>query len=72
MNHTSRGLRAQFKYADKLGAAYVAILGEDEAQQGVVKLRDMQSGDEWEAKLDDAAHALQTKLGKQTKEDCSP
>ena len=28
MNHTSRGLRAQFKYADKLGAAYVAILGE--------------------------------------------
>ena len=58
MNHTSRGLRAQFKYADKLNAAYVAILGEDEAQKGVVKLRDMKTGDEWEAPLADAAQML--------------
>ena len=34
MNHTSRGLRAQFKYADKIGANYVAILGRGRSRQG--------------------------------------
>ena len=51
MNHTSRGLKAQFKYADKLGAAYVAILGEDEVSKGVVKIRNMQSGQEHETAI---------------------
>lgn len=62
MNHTTRGLRAQFKYADKLGAPYVAILGGDEAQKGVIKLRDMQSGDEWEVKLSDAAQMMADRI----------
>lgn len=62
MNHTTRGLRAQFKYADKLQAAYVAILGEDEAQKGVIKLRDMQSGDEWEASLTEAPQMMADRI----------
>ena len=37
----ARSLKAQFKYADKLGAKYVAVLGDDEIERGVVKLRDM-------------------------------
>ncbi len=68
MNHTSRGLRAQFKFADKLGAAYVAILGGDEAEKGVVKLRDMRSGDEWETPLEDAAYLLKTRIRNHTQE----
>ena len=66
MNHTTRGLRAQFKYADKLHAAYVAILGEDEFKKGVVKLRNMQSGEEREAALDEAPEILQKSLHKLT------
>ncbi len=68
MNHTSRGLRAQFKFADKLGAAYVAILGGDEAEKGVVKLRDMRSGDEWETPLEDAAYMLKARIRKHAQE----
>ena len=71
MNHTTRGLRAQFKFADKLGASYVAILGEDEAQKGVVKLRDMKSGDEWEVSLADAPQSMKQRLGNQSEEACS-
>ena len=36
-----RSMKAQFKYADKTGCRYVAVLGEEELAQGVVKLRDM-------------------------------
>lgn len=41
-----RSFKAQFKFADKLGARYVAILGEDELRQGCVKLKDMAAGTE--------------------------
>ena len=46
MDHTGRSLKAQFKYADKCAAPYVAVIGEDELNAGVVKLRDMQSSAE--------------------------
>jgi len=38
---TGRSLKAQMKLADKLGVKFVLIIGEDEAKQGVVTLRDM-------------------------------
>lgn len=57
-------LKAQFKYADKLGAQYVAVLGDDEVAKGVVKLRDMQTRDEWEAPLETAPEALKAHLEK--------
>ncbi|MBQ1891680.1 MAG: histidine--tRNA ligase, partial [Firmicutes bacterium] len=31
-----RGLKAQFKYADRIGARYVAVIGDDELAKGVV------------------------------------
>lgn len=34
MDHQARSLKAQFKYADKLGAKYVAVLGDDEIERG--------------------------------------
>ena len=36
-----RGLKAQFKYSDRLNVPYVAVIGEDELAKGVVSLRDM-------------------------------
>lgn len=45
-DHVGRSFKAQFKYADKLGACYVAILGEDELAKGCAKLKDMATGEE--------------------------
>lgn len=46
-----RSLKAQMKYAGKIGARYVAMLGDDELQRGVVMLRSMQTGDQQEVPL---------------------
>ena len=62
MDHQGRSLKAQFKYADKLGAANVAVLGDDAVARGVVKLRDMRTREEWEAPLETAAQALRERL----------
>jgi histidyl-tRNA synthetase len=41
MDHEARGLKSQMKKADKLGARYVAIMGEDELADDVWTVRDM-------------------------------
>ena len=68
MDHAARSLKAQFKYADKLGAAYVAILGDDEVQKGVVKLRDMRTKEEIEVSLASAPETLISRIPKHGKE----
>jgi histidyl-tRNA synthetase len=46
LDYGGRGMRAQFKQADRTGASYAAILGEDELARGVCTVRDMASGEE--------------------------
>ena len=41
-----RSLKSQLKHADKLGARYVIILGDEEVKQSKVLVKDMDSGDE--------------------------
>lgn len=48
-----RSLKAQFKYADKLGAEYVAVIGEDELASGEVNVKKMSDGTQNRVKLDD-------------------
>ena len=50
-----RGLRAQMKYADKLGAKYSIVLGDNEIDEGKAKLKNMQSGEQTEISLDPEA-----------------
>ena len=38
-----RSVKAQFKYADKLGAKFVAVIGENELNEGVAEVKDMRS-----------------------------
>ncbi len=38
----ARSVKAQFKYADKLGARYVVVLGGEELREGIAEVRDMQ------------------------------
>jgi len=46
MDHVGRSLKAQFKYADKLGARFVGTIGEEELAQGQLKLKEMTTGKE--------------------------
>ena len=46
MDHCGRSLKAQFKYANKTGAPLTATLGDDEAAQGVVELKNMNTREE--------------------------
>ena len=48
-----RGLRAQMKYADKIGARFSVVLGDDEIANGTAKLKNMESGEQVEIPLDD-------------------
>ncbi len=61
-DHMGRSLKAQFKYADKLQVPYIAILGGDELQKGVVKVRDMATREEKEVPLTDAAEDIKALL----------
>lgn len=48
-----RGLRAQMKYADKIGAKYSMVLGDNEIEQGKAVIKNMTSGEQTEVVLDD-------------------
>lgn len=45
-DHVGRSFKAQFKYADKLKARFVAVIGEDEVKSGRLKLKNMADGTE--------------------------
>ncbi|MBQ3264201.1 MAG: histidine--tRNA ligase [Ruminococcus sp.] len=47
-----RGLKAQMKYANKLGARFSMVLGDDEIANGTAKLKHMDSGEQREISLD--------------------
>ena len=40
-----RGLKAQMKYADKIGAKFTMVLGDDELQEGKAELKNMGTGE---------------------------
>lgn len=48
-----RGLRAQMKYADKIGARYSMVLGDNEIEQAKVNVKNMTSGEQTELALDE-------------------
>lgn len=41
MDHMGRSVKAQFKYADKIGAKYVAVIGGNELAEGVMNVKNM-------------------------------
>jgi histidyl-tRNA synthetase len=46
-----KNLKSQMKAANKMGAKYVAMIGEDELDKGIVTLRDMVSGEQEEVDI---------------------
>lgn len=50
-----RSLKAQMKYADKIGAKYTMVLGDDEIAQSKAKVKNMDTGESTEMELSEIA-----------------
>ncbi len=55
-------LKVQLNRADKIGARYTLILGQKEALDGVVIIRDMQNGKQETVKLEEAVAKIKNKI----------
>ena len=60
-----RSLKAQMKYADKIGARYTMVLGDNEIEQGKANLKNMDKGEVTEIELADLAENFMQFLIKQ-------
>lgn len=61
-DHIGRSMKAQFKYSDKVKARYTIVLGDDEIEKNIVKLKDMESSEQIEVKLSDIVKELKERL----------
>lgn len=55
---TGRSLKSQMKLADKYGAKFVLIIGDDEVAKGIVTLRDMITKEQKEIAFDKVAEEI--------------
>lgn len=53
VDHAGRGIKAQFKYADKIHAENVVTLGENELTSGIAQIKHMADGSLKEVKIDE-------------------
>lgn len=65
MDYLDRSLKAQLKQASRYPARFVAIIGEEEAANNQVMLKDMQTGEQQPVAAGDLARRLQTDLEEQ-------
>ncbi|MBR2330481.1 MAG: histidine--tRNA ligase [Clostridia bacterium] len=61
IDHMERSIKAQFKYADKIGAKYVVVIGGNELAEGVVNVKNMQTGETERVAFDDLKAYFQGK-----------
>ena len=54
IDHMDRSVKAQFKYADKIGAKYVAVIGGNELAEGVMNVKNMANGESEKVSFDGA------------------
>ncbi|GEL77487.1 histidine--tRNA ligase [Tenuibacillus multivorans] len=52
-DYLDKKMKGQFKAADRIGAAYVCIIGEDEVNQGVANVKNQQSGEQKTVQIKD-------------------
>ncbi|MFA7637049.1 MAG: histidine--tRNA ligase [Monoglobales bacterium] len=57
-DNMKKSLKAQMKYADKIGFEYTAIVGDNEIETGMVNLKNMATGENTELKISEIATFL--------------
>ncbi len=50
---TGRSLKAQMKYADKIGATYAAVIGDNELEQNTCELKNLRNGEKQQISIDE-------------------
>ena len=58
MDTLARNVKGQFKYANRLGARYTVVIGDDEIKAGVVSLKKMATSEQREVKMENLAEEL--------------
>lgn len=64
IDHLGKSIKAQFKYADKIGANFTIVIGDDEIEKDIVSLKNMKTGEQEEVKLSSLLDTLKSKLGR--------
>ena len=58
MDTRERNLKGQMKYANKLGAAYTAVIGEDEVASGEITLKNMSNSEQTRIRREELADVI--------------
>ncbi|MEG9464103.1 MAG: histidine--tRNA ligase, partial [Bacillus amyloliquefaciens] len=58
IDYENKKMKGQFKTADRLGARFIAILGEDELAQNKINVKDAETGEQREVVLDELIQVL--------------
>ena len=61
-DHLQRSIKAQMKYANKIGSRYSMIIGESELEERSVRLKEMESGDEVTIPMDQFVQVFKNML----------
>ena len=61
MDDLQRNFKGQFKYADRIGASYTIVIGDNELTNGAANLKNMETGEQVEVKFEDLAKAIKEK-----------
>ena len=67
LDHCGRSLKAQFKYANKTGSPLTAVIGDEEAASGNVKIKNMASGEEAVVSTAEACGKVRAMIGQEMK-----
>ena len=58
MDDLQRNFKGQFKYADRIGAEFTIVIGDNEIEKGAANLKNMETGEQVEVKFEDIAKAI--------------
>lgn len=58
MDILARNIKGQFKYANRIGARYTVVIGDNELEAGVVSIKDMATSQQREVKIDQLLEEL--------------
>ena len=63
MDFNGRNLKSNFKFADKIGAKYIIIIGEEEVNSGILTIKDNNNKEEYKININDIIDFFDDKLG---------
>ena len=52
IDHLGKSVKAQMKYANKIGAKYTFVIGDSEIEENKIKIKRMSDGEQFEVSLD--------------------